>query len=498
MTGRVADLFRLGWGLLYWNIRKSWFRFRGGRSACPCQSPSDSGRPLETGCEACVHWHRPAHFRRVCPLLVETAQGLRCSVDTADVRPFWGRAAGWYGGTLLALYLAAAVSIFAFLRTVGYPISIVHLVWPGSWHHVGQVRGWFFMERANRAFASGRTSEGMLYLRNAYEFDPSNLAVGLAFAQKLQLGQPAQSDQIFRHLLRDHPEQRGPVAHLWFRALLARGDFAGVQELARIRVVDDPANASAWMRALVFATRATGDRASLEQLAQAPHAAATPWRPLLTTELLRGAGRRDEARAQLHRRWAGAPGYALYYQVDELIDLGEGLAAVDLAGASRGQLDDTARATLLLRAYAAMDVPQSRRRLIRSLLEGPLNLPAVNLLCAHLVRYPDAEGLEMLYTRFVAAHVPFNDRSLESYLGLYCAAGASGDWVKLHALATAMQTRPSGHSLTLAFVEAFFRGQTTQTRAASLLPALPLSLELTYAMLERYSGPRVAVTPPSP
>ena len=76
MTGWIADFFRLAWGLLYWNYRKSWFRLRRGRARCPCQSPSDSGRALETVCEASLSWHKHANFRRVCPLLVDTP-GLR-------------------------------------------------------------------------------------------------------------------------------------------------------------------------------------------------------------------------------------------------------------------------------------------------------------------------------------------------------------------------------------------------------------------------------------
>ena len=116
MTGRFADLFRLVWALLYWNTRKSWFQLRRGRSPCPCQSPSDSGRAYETACVACLSWNEPARFRRDCPLLVSTPQGLRCSVNTADVRPFWRRAFFFYGGGLATLYLTAALTVFIFLR----------------------------------------------------------------------------------------------------------------------------------------------------------------------------------------------------------------------------------------------------------------------------------------------------------------------------------------------------------------------------------------------
>src|SRR6185295_545658 len=158
---------------------------------------SDSGRALETQCDAVMHWDSPARFRRLCPLLVQTPQGWRCSVNTADVRPFWGRAFGYYGGTLVAIYLVCVLSVFIFLRVVGYPVSVFHVAWPPSWHRVGQARGWFFMEKARQSFAANRTSEAILYLSNAYEFDPSNYAAGLTLAKSLQAGQPLISNRVF-------------------------------------------------------------------------------------------------------------------------------------------------------------------------------------------------------------------------------------------------------------------------------------------------------------
>ena len=85
MIGWLGDFLRFWWGLLYWNTRKGLFRLNRDQASCPCQNPSDSGRARETGCDAAHYWHQPARFRRVCPLLVETPDGLRCSVDTRDV-----------------------------------------------------------------------------------------------------------------------------------------------------------------------------------------------------------------------------------------------------------------------------------------------------------------------------------------------------------------------------------------------------------------------------
>lgn len=495
MIGRLADLVRLAWGLLYWNARKTWFQLRRDHTPCPCQCASDSGRAYETACDACLSWHQPARFRRVCPLLVETSYGLRCSVDTAHVRPFWLRALGFYSGSALALYLATALALFAFLRVVGYPISILHLVWPGSWHRVGEVRGWFFMDRAQRAFAEGRGAEGMLYLANAYEFDPTNYTVAFTLAQKLQLTQPQRSDALYRQLSLRHPQQRALTDQVWFRALLARGDFPGVEALALNRLLrdPDPRNASVWMRALIFASRQNATTVSLQQLLESKAPSVRVWQPLLETELFLRAGENQQALRRLRESWAGIPPYGFFYQVHESIVLGDGIAASDRLQASPDRIDDTARATLLLQAYATLDANQLLESLAATLLGSPLSLARANLLAAHLIRHPNPALLDRLFSAFTQSRIPLTDETLETYLALYCTAGATGDWDKMHAIATILRPPGRGNTLTLGAVEAFFRGQTPQTRIAGLLSALPMPLEAHYALLERYPGPRATV-----
>lgn len=498
MTGRLADFFRFAWGLIYWNTRKSWFQLRRGRSPCPCQSPSDSGRAFETACDASLPWDNPRRFRRVCPLLVETPAGLRCSVNTADVRPFWGRFFAVYGGTLATLYLGGALAIFVFLRSVGYPISIVHLVWPASWHRVTEVRGWFFMERATRAFNEGRMSEGMLYLSNAYQFDPANDTVALNLAQRLQYNNPTRADEIYRRLLVGRPAQRTAVSQLWFRSLLSRGDFTAVETLAREQFLADPPRAGVWMRALIFATRQNASDTALRELLASTDAAVAPWRPVIETELLLRAGRHREARARLDPPWDHAPAYARYYQIDELIALDQALAAVDLLGRYGHALDDTARAMLLLEAYTALDAPQSRQRLVASLLAQPAITPTVRILAAHLIRHPDPAILDSLFNRFAREKLTLTDETLEAFLALYCAAGVAGDTAKMQALAGFLLQHGDGSRVTLSIAAAFFRGETRQTRVASVLPALPMPLEVHYALLERYPGPQIRLPGASP
>lgn len=492
MIGRVADLFRLAWGLLYWNTRKSWFQLRRGRSPCPCQSPSDSGRAYETACDACLSWDQPARFRRVCPLLVQTPDGLRCSVDTPQVRPFWGRAFAVYGGTALSLYLAGAIAIFAFLRSVGYPINIGHLVWPGKWHRVMEVRGWFFMERAQRAFALGRTSEGMLYLSNAYEFDPHNFEIAFTLAQKLQFGQPVRADQIYRRLLATHPAQQPAVSEAWFRALLARGDFTTIVEFAQQQLLADEPRSGIWLRALIFASRQLNTDTPLHHLLAAP-AVAQRWRPVLETELLLRENRRPEARAALNRSWPDAPPFALYYQISELAALGDGVAATDFVAQYAAKLDDVARVTLLLDIYARLGAEQSRQRLVSVLLANRLNPSVVGLLAAHLIRHPHAGMLDQVFSKFSREQLALDDETLDAFLALYCAAGVARDNAKMHLIASFLAKHGDGSKFTLGLASAFFRGDTPLTRVSAILPALPVPLEVNYALLERFPGPRVSL-----
>jgi hypothetical protein len=492
VTGWFADFFRLVWGLLYWNTRKSWFQLRRGRSRCPCQSPSDSGRALETHCEASMEWDKARRFRRVCPLLVETPQGWRCSVDTTQVRPFWGRAAGYYGGTLAALYLTGALGVFIFLRSVGYPVSLIHVTWPPSWHRVGESRGWFFFEKARQAFAAHRTGEALLYLANSYEFDPGNYIAGLTLAKTLQSGQPVQSNRIYERLYREHLSQREGTAEEWFRALLARGDFPAIQELARDRLLDDSPHPSVWLRALIFATRQTGRVELLRTLRASPHPAAQAWRPLLDAELLLLAGRPAEARPLLTRAdWSRLPPYGTYYQVSELIALGEVFAAMDRLGAA-ANLDGETRLALQLTAYTHQGARRPFQQQIDLLLAPKLTLPVIKILTVQLIRQPDSALLDRLYTKLTREPILFTTESAGVYFSFLCAAGVQGDWTKFAALGqiiTAGSHMSAPYFLTL---ESFFRGRTTSDRITSILPMLPLPIEVNYALLERYPGKRPA------
>ncbi len=491
MLGWLADFLRFAWALLYWNIRKSWFQWRRGRSPCPCQAPSDSGKAYETRCDACIHWHRPERFRRVCPLLVATPDGLRCSANTPEVRPFWGITIRYYGGTLLAVYAAAVLTVFGFLRVIGYPVSIVHVALPPLWHKVGQARDWYYLQRAREAFAAGRTNEGLLYLENSYEFDPTNYEAGLALAKNYQLSRPARSDEIFAQLLAEHPEHRDATAQQWVLALVARGDFEHVASVSANEVRHSGARASPWMRALIFATRQSHDSAPLRTLRANLPTALGGWRQLLDVELLWESGQRRETRAALNQPWPEhAPAYTIIYRTELLTALGDPGAALDFLVAQRAQLDDEAYWTVRFHCLAVAGATRTLESEFQSvLLAPPINQPRLKMMCAQLIRHPNRAMFQQVFDKVHREQMAFNDATAGGWFSLLCTAGAVGDDARLHALALQLRQGSQTPFSALMMVEAFFLRHMTETRATVFLPYLPVPLEICYALIERYPGP---------
>ena len=395
-------------------------------------------------------------------------------------------------------YLAGVLAFFIFLRAVGYPVSIIHVAWPPSWHRVGQARGWFFMEKARQSFAANRTSEAILYLSNAYEFDPANYAAGLTLAKTLQVGQPIVSNRIFDRLLHEHPARHDATAQEWFRALLARGDFEAISTVARDEVLAGGPHASVWMRALVFAARQGHRDSALRTLRESPKPAAIVWQPLLDTELLSLAGHSAQSRALLdHADWTRLPPYGVFYQVSRLTELGDAFAALDALDRNGSALDTETRVSLELAAYARQGSQRPLHQLVTRLLASKLNLPVLKVLAAHLIRYPDQAVLDQVYTRFRAEPLPFTTDSAGVYFSLLCAAAVNADWPKFDALRTSITEHAGSSQAVLAAVEAFFRGRTGATRITSYLPALPLPIEVNYALIERYPGATAPAVSPS-
>ncbi|MDE3083780.1 MAG: hypothetical protein KGJ37_00995 [Verrucomicrobiota bacterium] len=484
MSGWLADFLRFIWGLLYWNARKSVFRWWGGH--CPCQNPSDSGHAYETACDACASWQNPARFRRVCPLLVETPDGLRCSAETKDVRPFWGRAFGFYGGGLAALWLTGALTVFAVMRGIGYPVSIVSVAWPPAWQQIRAARAEYFFQKARRSLDAGHVSEALLALPYAYTLNPRNYSAGLLLAQLWQIGQPVLSDRLYAKLLHEHPEQRATIAAAWYRALLARGDFAKITQLARDVLASQPSPAPDWLRALFFAARRTGDPAPLRTLLDKQRALTPALRNLIEIEILIEEGRTADAHAALLRLNVDTP-YAAYYQVNELARLGFPSEAISELNAKPGFFGAFDQAALRLDAFATQGWSSLVHNEAENLLLAPANASVFELLAAQLIRHPDAELLAESFDKLEREPPANRDDAYRAALALFFAAGANKDWDHLRAARGLLRKNNNGSIAILDVTEAFFRGKSAHQHIESLLPMLqPLSPEVMYALFEHY------------
>jgi len=484
VLGWAGDSGRLLVGLIGLNFRKTLFRLRRGRGRCPCQNPSDSGRAMQTSCDAMLSWSRPIRFRRLCPLLRQNPAGeWRCSVDTADVRPFWGRAFAYLGGGIAGLYLAAALAAFLFLRIVGYPVTIPAVAWPPAWHQIDRARAQYFTAKAEAALRENNSVAAMMALSQSYQLDPSNYDVGRMLAQFSQPGWGDTANRVYQQLMREHPERRGETAAAWFLALLSRGDFPTIVTLAADRVAADPA----WLNALLFASRRTGDSDVLRRLL----AVRPPLPPyvsqVLTLELeLRAAGPAGAPRL-LERSLAPSPApFLVYYFTDRQLRAGLPDAALLTLKTYGNVMAPRDRIELVLATYAAEGWESIARSQVEQLLNADTNPPAVELVCAQLIRNPDPAMLDALFAAVYRRPLPKNGDLLGAYTSLFCAAGAEGDWLRLQAAAAELKSLTRTQFTSLDVAEAYFRagrqGSVPLARCLRSLPGLPI--DVTYAMYD--------------
>lgn len=499
VIGWIGDFFRFWWGLLYWNTRKGVFRLRRGRGRCPCQDPSDSGRALETGCEAIRNWNRPARFRRVCPLLVTTPAGLRCAANTPDVRPFWGRAFAWFGGGAAGLYLLGTLAVFILLRSVGYPVPYTDVALLRR-AHFRAVRSDYFFAKAQSAYGRNELNEAVMSYALAYQLNPKNYPAGILLAGLWQVGQPALADQLYAQLLRTHPEHAEETAQLWYRTLLAHGNFPEIQALAGQRLRARSAQAPAWVHALLFATRMTGDNAPLRDLLAPPRQLAPGLQTVLRTELLVRQRQPDAALKALTTTYPESDSaYLPYYQASRLIALGhprDALAVLNAYGSRVGAYEQLA---LKLDAWHALGWEALVQSEIDRLSAAPPSGRTVELLATYVIRHADATALNALFAALRQNPLPATPENYSAYSALFCACGVCRDWPKLAATAALLKKIAGTQFNTLDTVEAFFKGKTAATRLETFLPALqPLPMETIYALFGRYEPPPAAAPPAAP
>jgi len=491
MIGWITDFFRFLWALLYWNTRKSIYRLRlkRGRAHCPCQHPSDSGRALETGCTAMLHWNQPARFQRVCPLLKQIPSGAwRCSVNRADVRPFWGRVLGIYGGGALGIYILAALSVFILLRTVGYQVTYPGVLWPPAWKQFTPIRATFFLKKYANSTAAGDMKAAIMALSTAYNLDPNNYVAGRQLAQFWQVTQPALSDRIYQQLVNTHPSEAEDIAQAWYRALLARGDFASIEKLAAARIIAAPDRSSAWLNAFLFAnqrTIGTDTRTTLLESAEISPGA----RFLLNlSDDLRKLPR-TAARARLLRAADEArDGLSLFHICRQLTLRNLAQDALDVLDQRAGLLGARDSIALRLDALASLRMSAALQRDVRSLLASPPNPVVWELLSAHLIRYPDPAIFELVFGTLQSNPPPSAIENYPALLSLFCAAGANKSEARMAWSIGRIRALIGNNLVVLESIGKSLIDHSGNQHIENQLPALqPLPLDVSYALFDHYS-----------
>lgn len=488
--GWIFDFFRLAWGFLYWNTRKTVYRLRGTRGQCPCQHPSDSGRAGETACAAIIHWNEPARFRRLCPLLRQTESGAwRCSVDRRDVRPFWGRAISFHGTALLITYLTAALAVFAFLRQVGYRVTYAGVLWPPAWRKFTTLRSEFFLQKYQTASAAGDMQTALISLSTAYGLAPNNYTAGRQLAQLWQVSQAGLSDKIYRRVLDEHPAQAEATSQAWFRALLARGNFEGVEILASERIIADPGHSDPWVNAFLFANRRTGGTAARHRLAAAPRVPAAIPFLLSLADGMKKSPSPAEARERLLKAAADAGDALSFFNVcQQLIARGFAQDALQWIDRRPGLLGPRDLTSLRLDALAALGWSTTLRSEVESFLVARPTPVTIELLSAHLIRHPEAKVRELIFARLDQEPLAVTTANYSAYLALFCAAGVDHDAPRLHWTAARLKEILHGDFHSLDAVGESLLDDKRSRRIENYLPALqPLPLEVSYALFEHYA-----------
>ncbi|MBL9215522.1 MAG: hypothetical protein JNG83_08610 [Opitutaceae bacterium] len=488
MTGWIGDFFRFWWALLYWNLRKTWFHLRGAeRDTCPCQNFSDSGHAFDSRCEAVVHWHKPARFRRVCPLLTETPEGWRCSVDAERVRPFWGRAGLYFAGTVLALYLVGTAGAFVVLRAAGYESSYLSVLWPPRWKEFRHAQEQLYATRAQKALETGNYQEAILSLEIVCRLNPRNYAAGLALAGLAQVSAQANvADHIYERLMRDVPENRLQTAQIWFRHLLARAAYDRIKPLAAVMLQEDPAQRAAWLNGLLFSARQTKDAAFLGAVLQgSPHL--PDWcSELIGIEQLLLQGHLERALPRLARVHARSESpYLPYYQIDRLIRHDRADRANELLERYGSRVAPDEAVFLRLRIFHAKGWTALLDPEFENLRQFPLTPRLTAQTSAYLISHPDPSRARAFLDRFVQHGPGLNADSVPYHQAAYLVATLSGHPERAEAIAAGIMKFTASDARGLRGLTELLKLKGSDPRLPRILPLVPLPTEVVYAILER-------------
>lgn len=485
-TGVAGDGLRALWAMLYWNVRKSAFVLGGRKGAAPCQHQLDVQDGLPPRCEAVWHWAGPGRFRRVCPLLMRTAEGWCCSVRAEQVRPFWGRAFVVYALLATCLYLAGVGGFWGFLRTVGYrEIAFSDVAWPGNWVRIKPAQAAYFRAQGREAMARGDFPAALLALSTAERFNRGGYEERLFLARMwAQQGNVGFADQVFESVVTDFPDRAREASVVWHDQLLAVGAFEALADLC-LRQIAQPENGGGlWAFSLLFAL----DHGRLAHETNERDAAHLVQAPLSVRELIGvlaqwQRGDNDGAAARLSAmRFAGDERLLMRLQVEWLARLGRpgeaGVALSRWAGALGSFEVAALRYTI---DVASGDRDAARANFVGLLRDGPLELTEADRLCALVIEAQDGASLRRTPGFFALAPLNADARTQAAF---WVAARACNEPSLVAGARARYEWATGGETLPIV-AELDFRKQNAADRGSPLFIAsfVPLPRATIYALI---------------
>lgn len=441
-----------------------------------CQSASDSGRAGETHCEACLRLDRSARYKFVCPALLVRPDGAFCSLDSAAIRPRWGRMLAALLMPPGALFLGAGLAVWVFLRHASgmEGVGLADVLWPPRWTLVTEHRRERFRLQALAALAAGDPANARVALFSAAQTGMGGARENLTLARLATLGgYHSLADQIHAANAVAHPDRGAELAIAWHDDLLISHRPRALARLALAQLARPDAAREPWLRAFFESIRHPGTAAEL--LATLPETD-LPHPGLRHALLARDAldnGDRVAAADQLLAFSGLRPGQsARRFLVLGWLDAGEPAraraAAVNMTHpAPAGEIASLVHA--LLRADGRVE--DARTALRPVLAEPALRFIAL----AALVRDPDANLLKEL------AHNASDDArdAADFFGGLWLAARRAG--ANEIAADAARRLEALGKALPSEFMTS---SQIPASRAALSVTAglVPLDREVLYAL----------------
>lgn len=486
----MTDFFRFWWSLLRWNTSKTLFLLRGQKGRAPCQHPSDSGKAGVTGCEACSTWRRPDRFKIVCPLLVRNEAGLRCSVDAAKVRPFWGRALAFLMVGAGSLYCMLALAAFVTFRGVGYEtLRFADFFSPEFRTRFREAQSGYYAKRADTLFEAGDYRGGLLALSVAYNKNPGDFATGLTLARLLQRSnQPRIGDDVFGKLSDDFPERTEEVSAVWSEALLFRGDWLKLARLSAGRVGAGGQARGAWMRTLVFALRRIPDSQVDAGFAECVPLLKGAYVEVIEAERAIRAGDTAKARSIVANLPAPSDSFLAQYAVEFAIDTHD-LTAASIAVASL----ETTLGVYFHNVYSARIAADQGQPAVAALSFGnllapPLTIEKIDFACAEVLRRPAKDRFQMVLDSF-SGMAEANSRP-EFLMAMVAAAAAAGDAAGLERLYQASTALDGTTISRLRQLADAIAGAPTEITPQAILSGYPFPRETMLALIDWFEKRR--------